>query len=46
VHQWNTMRILVDDNHVEHWMNGAKYVEYELGSDDWNARAAKSKFAT
>jgi hypothetical protein len=29
----------------EHWMNGTKYVEYEIGSEDWNARVAKSKFA-
>lgn len=28
----------------EHWMNGEKYVEYEIGSDDWNAKVAKSKF--
>ena len=28
----------------EHTMNGAKYVEYEIGSDDWNQRVAKSKF--
>ena len=29
----------------EHWMNGTKYVEYEIGSDDWNEKVAKSKFA-
>ncbi|MFK7851705.1 MAG: DUF1080 domain-containing protein [Akkermansiaceae bacterium] len=29
----------------EHWLNGAKYVEYEIGSEDWKARVAKSKFA-
>ncbi len=29
----------------EHWMNGAKYVDYEIGSEDWNQRVAKSKFA-
>ena len=29
----------------EHWMNGTKYVEYEIGSDDWNRRVAKSPFA-
>ncbi len=29
----------------EHWMNGEKYVEYEIGSDDWKAKLAKSKFA-
>jgi hypothetical protein len=29
----------------EHWMNGTKYVEYEIGSDDWNTKVAASKFA-
>jgi hypothetical protein len=29
----------------EHIMNGTKYVEYEIGSDDWNQKVAKSKFA-
>ena len=29
----------------EHWLNGTKYVEYEIGSDDWNEKVAKSKFA-
>jgi hypothetical protein len=26
-------------------MNGTKYVEYEIGSADWNEKVAKSKFA-
>lgn len=30
----------------EHWMNGEKYVEYEIGSEDWKQKVAKSKFAT
>ena len=25
-------------------MNGTKYVEYEIGSADWNEKVAKSKF--
>ncbi len=29
----------------EHTMNGTKYVEYEIGSDEWNEKVAKSKFA-
>lgn len=28
----------------EHWMNGTKYVEYEIGSDDWKEKVEKSKF--
>lgn len=30
--QWNRGRIVVQGNHVEHWLNGAKVVEFELGS--------------
>lgn len=42
--QWNSVRLVVNGNHVEHWMNGQKVVEYELGSADWKDRVAKSKF--
>ena len=42
--EWNHVRIIVDGNHVEHWMNGEKIVEYDIGSDDWKARVAASKF--
>lgn len=28
----------------EHTMNGTKYVEYEIGSADWDEKVAKSKF--
>lgn len=43
--QWNKTRIVVKGNHVEHWLNGVKVVEYEFGSDDWKHRVAASKFA-
>jgi 3-keto-disaccharide hydrolase len=43
--EWNHVRIVVNGNHVEHWLNGTRVVEYELGSPDWVARVAKSKFA-
>jgi len=43
--QWNQARIIVNGNHVEHWLNGVKVVEYELGSPDWEARVKASKFA-
>jgi len=42
--EWNEARLVVSSAHVEHWLNGEKLVEYELWSDDWNARVAKSKF--
>ena len=43
--EWNAVRIIVKGNHVEHWLNGTKVVEYELGSPDWEARVKASKFA-
>jgi len=42
--QWNAVRVVADGPHLEHWLNGVKLLEYELGSDDWNQRVAKSKF--
>ena len=42
--EWNQARIVVDGAHVEHWLNGRKVVEYELGSPDWKAKVAASKF--
>ena len=43
--EWNSSRIVVVNNQVEHWLNGDKVVEYELGSVDWLRRVANSKFA-
>lgn len=43
--QWNTARILVDGDHVVHWLNGVKMADYVLGSPDWKARVARSKFS-
>lgn len=44
VGQWNTTRILARGAHVEHWLNGVKLLEYELGSPDWEAKVKASKF--
>ena len=37
---WNELRLVVKGNHVEHWLNGDKIVEYEINSPDWNTRVA------
>lgn len=44
VGQWNEGRIVAKGNRVEHWLNGVKVVDYEVGSADWNARVKASKF--
>ena len=46
VGEFNQVRIKVKDNHVEHWLNGTKVVEYEYQSDAMWDLVAKSKFNT
>ena len=42
--EWNAVRLVVNGNHVEHWLNGVKAVDYQLGSPDWEAKVKASKF--
>jgi hypothetical protein len=42
--QWNSTLIVVNGNNVQHWMNGQKLLEYDLGSPDWEAKVKASKF--
>jgi hypothetical protein len=44
VGKWNQARIIVKGNHVEHWLNKAKVVEYELNSPEITKLIAESKF--
>src|SRR5262249_11964221 len=44
VGQWNSSRVLLQGNHVEHWLNGVKVLEYELGSATVKAGVAASRF--
>ncbi len=44
VGEFNQVRIIVKENHVEHWLNGTKIVEYEYGSEALLKLIAESKF--
>lgn len=41
---YNQARIVVNRSHVQHWLNGTKLLEAEMGSDDWSERVAGTKF--
>lgn len=45
VGEWNSARIVLQGNHVEHWLNGENVLSFEIGSADWRTRVAGSKFA-
>jgi len=42
--EYNLAKLVVNGNHVEHWLNGKKIVQYEMGSDEMKNLLAKSKF--
>jgi hypothetical protein len=42
--EWNHAMIIINKGHVEHWLNGKKVVEYELGSDKWKQQKAAGKW--
>ena len=42
--QWNSTLIVIKGNTVQHWLNGQKLLEYDLGSPDWQVKVKASKF--
>jgi hypothetical protein len=43
--KWNNARIVFDNGHVEHWLNGVKILEFEAWTDDWFERRNSGKWA-
>jgi hypothetical protein len=46
VGEWNRSRIVFRGNHGEHWLNGQKVVEFELGTARMDSLLAASKYKT
>jgi len=42
--EFNKVRIIVKDNHVEHWLNGTKILEYKYQSKVFKTLVSQSKF--
>lgn len=42
---WNKGKIIVKNNHIEHWLNDKKIAAYDYATDEWALAVSKSKFA-
>lgn len=44
VGEWNSIRLIVNNGHLEQWQNGVKVVETEMWTPEWKEMIANSKF--
>jgi hypothetical protein len=42
--KWNNSKIVFDNGHVEHWLNGQKVIDFEAWTDDWFTRKKSGKW--
>lgn len=42
---FNEGKLIVNQGHVEHWLNGEKVVEYDMWTPEWDALIATTKWA-
>jgi hypothetical protein len=42
--EWNEVRVLARTNHVEHWLNGNKVLEFDLGGEPLAAAIKRGRF--
>lgn len=43
--KWNTSKIVFDNGHVEHWINGEKFLEFDVWTDEWFELKNSGKWA-
>ena len=44
VGEWNQVRLIQNKGHLTFWLNGIKTFDGQIGSPEWNAMVANSKF--
>lgn len=44
VGEWNHTKIVVNNGHVEHWLNGEKVVDTEMWTDEWQKKKTTGKW--
>lgn len=44
VGEWNTSKIIYNNGHVEHWLNGAKIVEFNDQNPEWKTKKETGKW--
>jgi hypothetical protein len=42
--EWNSSKIVYNNGHVEHWLNGEKVVEFERDSEEWKKKRTSGKW--